>query len=105
MKEVKAFIRPNMIDYVIDALEAMEHPPGLTISDVRGWGHPKDGPSRLVKRVKLETIVPTSRVGEIISIIVEKGHTGRFGDGKIFVSDVVKAVRIRTGEEDDDVIR
>jgi nitrogen regulatory protein P-II 1 len=105
MKEIKAFIRTNMIDYVIDALETLPNAPGITLSDVRGWGHPKEGPAQLVQRIKLETVVPAQRVDEVISVIVEKGQTGNFGDGKIFVSDVQKAVRIRTWETDDDVIR
>lgn len=106
MKEIKAFIRTNMIDYVIDALENMETAPGLTLSEVRGWGHAEEKEAAvLVNRMKLETVVPSHRVDEIISVIVEKGHTGNYGDGKIFVSNVEKAVRIRTGETDEDVIR
>ena len=106
MKEIKAFIRNNMLDYVVDALENMDTPPGITLSDVRGWGHVKgDKRARLIKRTKLETVVPTDRVEEITSIIFEKGHTGNPGDGKIFVSNVESGVRIRTGETDEDVIR
>ena len=106
MKEIKAFIRTNMIDYVIDALENLEDAPGITLSDVRGWGHAQEKEAAvLVNRVKLETVIPSNRVDEIISVIVEKGHTGNYGDGKIFVSNVEQAVRIRTGETDDDVIR
>ncbi len=105
MKELKAFIKPNMIRYVVDALESLEDAPGITLSDVRGWGHPKEGPAKLVEMVKLETVIPTERVEEIISVIVEEGQTGNYGDGKIFVSNIEKAVRIRTGETDDDVIR
>lgn len=106
MKEIKAFIRTNMIDYVIDTLENLDDAPGITLSDVRGWGHAQEKESaRLVERVKLETVVPTERVEEIISVIVRKGQTGNYGDGKIFVSNIEKAVRIRTGETDYDVIR
>ena len=107
MKEKKAFIKPNMIDYIIDAIEALDDAPGITLSDVRGWGHrsKSSGPARLTKRIKLETVIPTARVEEIITVITEKGRTGNPGDGKIFVSDVEKAVRIRTGETDYDVIR
>ncbi|MEX2410183.1 MAG: P-II family nitrogen regulator [Candidatus Paceibacterota bacterium] len=106
MKEIKAFIRPNMIDYVIDGLEALPEPPGITLSDVRGWGHIKaNANARLTNRIKLETVVPDERVSEIISVIVEKGKTGNHGDGKVFVSSVDKAFRIRTGESDEDVIR
>jgi nitrogen regulatory protein P-II 1 len=106
MKEIKAFIRTNMIDYVIDGLEALSEPPGITLSDVRGWGHVKaEDEARLTNRVKLETIVPDERVDEILDVIIQKGKTGNPGDGKIFVSNVEKAVRIRTREIDEDVIR
>ena len=106
MKEIKAFIRTNMIDYVIDALENLEDAPGITLSNVRGWGHAEEKKAaQLVERVKLETVVPTHRVDEVIAVIIEKGQTGNYGDGKIFVSNVEQAVRIRTGETDEDVIR
>ena len=106
MKEIKAFIRTNMIDYVIDALENLPNAPGITLSNVRGWGHAKgEERARLIERTKLETVVPTHRVDEIIDVITENSHTGNPGDGKIFVSDVERGVRIRTGETDDDVIR
>jgi nitrogen regulatory protein P-II 1 len=106
MKEIKAFIRNNMMDYVIDAIENLEEAPGITLSKVRGWGHADEkSVPKLVERTKLETVVPTQRVDEIIAVIVEKGQTGNYGDGKIFVSSVEKALRIRTGETDDDAIR
>ena len=95
-----------MIDYVIDAIEALDDAPGITLSDVRGWGHRnKGGSARLTERIKLETVVPTARVEEIIAVIIKKGRTGNPGDGKIFVSNIEQAVRIRTGETDFDVIR
>ncbi len=105
MKEIKAFIRPNMINRLVDTLESLDNAPGITLSDVRGWGHPKKGPAQLVEMIKLETIVPTERVEEITTVIVEKGQTGNPGDGKIFISKVEKAVRIRTGKIDEDVVR
>lgn len=106
MKEIKAYIRTNMIDYVIDALENLDDAPGITLSEVRGWGHAQEKESaQLVERIKLETVVPTERVEEIISVIVDKGQTGNYGDGKIFISNVEKGVRIRTGETNSDVIR
>ena len=95
-----------MIDYVIDAIQALPDAPGITLSDVRGWGHVKaEQEARLINRVKLETVVPDERVSEIVEVIIEKGKTGNSGDGKIFVLQVEQAVRIRTGEVDDDVIR
>jgi nitrogen regulatory protein P-II 1 len=106
MKEIKAFIRNNMVDYVIDAIENLPDAPGITLSEVRGWGHVKgEERARLIERTKLETVVPTNRVDEIIDVITENGRTGNPGDGKIFVSDVERGVRVRTGETDEDVIR
>ena len=94
-----------MIDYVVDAIEALPDAPGITVSDVRGWGHPKgDGPAQLEERVKLETVIPGRRVDEIVNIISEKGRTGNYGDGKIFITDIEGAIRIRTGERGADAV-
>lgn len=99
MKEIKAFVRPHQADHVIDVLEAQPDAPGVTVSDVRGFGHPKGGgPAQLAERTKLEIVVPDEQVESVLDTIIEHARTGRFGDGKIFVSDVEEAVRIRTGE-------
>lgn len=99
MKEIKAFIRPQMLDPVVDALESRPDSPGLTVSEVRGWGHMKgEAVPRLTERVKLEIVVPDDEVDDVVSVIVEKAHTGHSGDGKIFVSPVERGIRIRTGE-------
>ena len=99
MKEIKAYLRPRAVDAVVDLLEARPDAPGVTFSEVKGFGHPKGGgrPQR-VERVKLETVVPDSQAGHIVDMIAEAAHTGNFGDGKIFVSGVEDALRIRTGE-------
>lgn len=105
MKEIKVFLRPQMVDAVVDALEAHPDTPGLTVSDVRGWGHPKGGgPPRLIERVKLEIVVPDAWVEGIVYLIEEKARTGHPGDGKIFISSVDEAVRIRTGERERDAV-
>ena len=105
MKEIKAFIRSNMIDYVIDGLEGLPEPPGITLSDVRGWGHvAAEDEARLTNRIKLETVVPDERVAEIIDTIIQKGKTGNSGDGKIFVSNIEEVLRIRTSEKGTDAI-
>ena len=99
MKEIKAYIRPHQLDRTVDALEAGPEGPGVTVSEVKGFGHPKGGgPARLTKRAKLEIVVPDDEVEETIQAIIEHARTGNFGDGKIFVSDVEAALRIRTGE-------
>lgn len=107
MKEIKAFIREYMVDHVLDALEQLQNPPGVTLTSVHGIGHTERpvSPGRLIVGAKLETIVPDERVDEIVNILVERSHTGRTGDGIVFVSGVERAVRVRTGKEDDDAVR
>lgn len=99
MKEIKAYVRANVVDDVIDALEEQPKSPGLTAIEVRGYGHPKGGgPARLTRRIKLEIVVADAQVETVLNTIVEQARTGHFGDGKIFVSEVTEAVRIRTSE-------
>ena len=105
MKEIKAYIRPHQLDRVVDALEAKPESPGVTVSEVKGFGHPKGGgPAELMRRAKLEIVVPDTQVESIITLITEHAQTGNFGDGKIFVSDVEGAVRIRTGERGEEAV-
>jgi len=101
MNEIKAFIRPNMLDGVLRALH--EHPtlPGVTVSDVRGFGRvagrsatPEFG---TIEMVKLECIVSKEQTSEVVDLIKEHARTGRPGDGKIMVSAVHTSIRIRTG--------
>lgn len=108
MKQIKAFIRPNMRDEVIDAIESLPHVPGLTVSEVRGWGHPKGGgPAELTIRVKLEIIVSDDEVEMVVDCIVTHARTGEghFGDGTIFISPINEAVRIRNGDRGEQVVR
>lgn len=106
MKEIKAYLREDMIERVIDALEALDTPPGLSLSDVRGLGHtekPKP-PARFLERVKLEIIVPDDQADAIIQIIMKNARTSYHGDGLVFVSDVERAVRVRTGCEGPEIL-
>jgi len=106
MKEIKAIIQPFVLDKVIDALEVIPGLPGITISDVRGFGKAGDGndPVRDVKKVKLEIMVPESMAKEVVDRIAKAAHTGNPGDGKIFVIDIEDVVKIRTGERGRDAI-
>lgn len=105
MKEIKAYVRPHMLDHVIDALEATPDRPGVTVTKVEGFGHPRAGePAELARRAKLEIVVPDEQVEAVIGVIVEHARTGRVGDGKIFVYSVDEAVRIRTGERGRDAV-
>lgn len=105
MKEIKAIIRPDRLSVVLRALHAMPDLPGVTISTVRGSGRrvPANGVEDAfedVEMVKLEVVVPAALALDIVSAIEQAAHTGRVGDGKIFVIPVEHAVKVRSGERD-----
>ena len=112
MKKIEAIIKPFKLDEVKDALQAIDVQ-GITVSEVKGYGRQK-GHTELyrgaeyvvdfVPKIKLETVVEDERVEQVIETIVQTAHTGKIGDGKIFVSPIDDAVRIRTGERGEDAI-
>ncbi|RAK09347.1 nitrogen regulatory protein P-II family [Halanaerobium saccharolyticum] len=107
MKKIEAIIRPNKADNLIDKLESIGIS-GLNITEIKGYGSQKGHSEtyrgvtyriRLRKKIKVEIIVEYTEVDKIVEAIKEAVQTGEVGDGKIFISDVENAVRIRTGEE------
>jgi nitrogen regulatory protein PII len=112
MKLVTAIIRPFKLDDVRDALTDAGVS-GLTVTEVKGYGRQK-GHTELyrgaeyvvdfVPKIKLEAAVPDARVDAVIDALVEAARTDKVGDGKIFVSPLDHAVRIRTGEIGDDAL-
>jgi nitrogen regulatory protein P-II 1 len=107
MKEIKAIIRPFKMPEVIDALYGIDGLPGVTISEIRGFGRKPAGSARgqgaadaaeILPRIKLEVVVSDDRVDEIVEVIQRCAHTGNSGDGKIFVFTIADAVKIRTNE-------
>ena len=112
MKLVIAIIKPFKLEDVRDALTAAGvH--GLTITEVKGYGRQK-GHTELYRgaeyavnflpKLKIEVAVPSDRMQRIVEAIVSSAKTGQIGDGKIFVIPVERAVRIRTGETDDNAL-
>lgn len=113
MKEIKAIIQPFMVDKVLSALDAMDDLPGVTISEIMGWGrlperrqehdvvHAGHG---LSKKIKLEIVVRDDQVRSVVSAIATAARTGNAGDGKIFLHAIDHATRIRTGETGPDAI-
>ena len=109
MKKIEAIIKPFKLEDVKDALvEAGIE--GMTVSEVKGYGR-QQGHSELyrgaeyvvefIPKIKIELIVSSQEYADIaIKAIQENAKTGKIGDGKIFVSDISKAIRIRTDEED-----
>ena len=112
MKKIEAIIKPFKLEDVKEALVGINIS-GMTVSDVKGYGR-QQGHSELYRgaeyvvdflpKAKIELVVKDEDVDLCIEAITEGAHTGKIGDGKIFVSDVERVIRIRTGEEGDDAI-
>jgi nitrogen regulatory protein P-II 1 len=106
MKKIEAIIKPFKLDEVKEALQEVGLP-GITVTEVRGFGRQK-GHTELYRgaeytvdflpKVKIELVVEDAMVERIVEAICQAAQTGRIGDGKIFISPVEDAVRIRTGE-------
>ena len=106
MKKIEAIILPFKFEEVKEALKQIGID-GMTITDVRGHGRQKGHKEvyrgqeynvDLLPKIKLELVVAGERLDEVIASIASAARTGQIGDGKIFVSDVSAAVRIRNGE-------
>jgi len=112
MKRIEAIIKPFKLEDVKDAL-ADKGITGMTVIEVKGYGRQK-GHSELYRgaeyvvdflpKIKIELVVDEKDVKEVTSTIIESARTGKIGDGKIFISDIEKIVRIRTGEIDTEAI-
>ena len=107
MKKVEAIIKPFKLDEVKDELNSIGIL-GLTVSEVKGYGRQK-GHTELYRgaeyavdflpKIKIEMIVLDDIVDDVVETIKSKAHTGRIGDGKIFISSIDEVIRIRTGEK------
>jgi nitrogen regulatory protein P-II 1 len=107
MKKVEAVIKPFKLDEVKEALQDIGIQ-GLSVLEAKGFGRQK-GHTELYRgaeyvvdflpKVKIEVVVDDGQVDQVTEAIVNAAKTGKIGDGKIFVSDVGQAIRIRTGEE------
>ena len=112
MQKIEAIIKPFKLDEVKDALNAIGIL-GITVSEVKGFGRQK-GHTELYRgaeyvvdflpKVKIEVVIGDDLVPKVTEAIQAAAHTGRIGDGKIFVTPVTEAIRIRTGERGDEAI-
>ncbi|HEV8672514.1 MAG TPA: P-II family nitrogen regulator [Methylomirabilota bacterium] len=112
MKKLEAVIKPFKLDEVKEALTEIGII-GMTVSEVRGFGRQK-GHTELYRgseysidflpKVKVEVVIPEELVGKAIAAITSAAKTGAIGDGKVFVASVETAVRVRTGERDQDAL-
>ncbi len=112
MKKIEAIIKPFKLDEVKDALQEAGLQ-GITVLEAKGFGRQK-GHTELYRgaeyvvdflpKVKIELIIPDDLLDKAIEAIQSSAQTGRIGDGKIFVSSIEQAIRIRTGETGDDAL-
>ena len=112
MKKIEAIIKPFKLDEVKDALHEIGLQ-GLTVVEAKGFGRQK-GHTELYRgaeyvvdflpKVKIEVVLPDEQVERAIDAIIQAAKTDKIGDGKIFVSSIEQAIRIRTGESGDDAL-
>jgi nitrogen regulatory protein P-II 2 len=112
MKLIIAIIKPHRLDAVREALTGIGIE-GLTVTEVRGFGRQKGHTEiyrgaeyaiSFVPKIKLEVAVPERLVQQTVQTIQDTAKTGEIGDGKIFIADLLSAVRIRTGEAGEDAL-
>ncbi|MCZ4272274.1 P-II family nitrogen regulator [Maritalea porphyrae] len=106
MKLLAAIIKPSRLDAVRNALSAKDiH--GMTVTEVRGYGRQKGHTEiyrgaeyavNFIPKLKVEVALTDDQLADVIDLITEAARSGRIGDGKIFVFDLLDAIRIRTGE-------
>ena len=112
MKQVTAIIKPFKLDEVREGLAELGVT-GLTVTEVKGFGRQK-GHTELYRgaeyvvdflpKIKVEVVVADDRIEAVIDAIVKSAHTGKIGDGKIFVSPIEQVIRIRTGETNESAV-
>jgi nitrogen regulatory protein PII len=112
MKKIEAVIKPFKLDDVKEALTTAGIV-GMTISEVRGFGRQKGHTETyrggeytidFLPKMKVEVVVADDRVDKVVALITSAAKTGSIGDGKVFVSSLLDAVRIRTGEHGEDAV-
>ena len=106
MKKIEAIIRPHLLDAVRNALQEVGVA-GMTIGEVQGFGRQKGHTEtyrgteyqiEFIPKIKLEVIVPEDIEDNVVDAITKTARTGKFGDGKIFITGLDDVIRIRTGE-------
>jgi nitrogen regulatory protein P-II 1 len=112
MKKIEAIIRPFRIDDVRESLSEIGVK-GMTLTEVKGYGRQK-GHTELYRgseykidflpKIKLEVVVPDTMADKVVDTILKAAKTGQVGDGKIFISTVDDAIRVRTGESGEDAL-
>lgn len=112
MKKIEAIVKPFKLQEVKEALNELGIQ-GMTVTEVKGFGRQK-GHTEIYRgseytidfmpKVKIEMVLPDAQVDAAVDAIVKAGKTGKIGDGKVFITPVTDAVRIRTGERGDEAV-
>lgn len=112
MKKIEAIIKPFKLDDVREAIAEVGIT-GMTVTEVKGFGRQK-GHTELYRgaeyvvdflpKMRVEVVVPDETVEPVIEAIIKAANTGKIGDGKVFVTPVERAIRIRTGDENDQAL-
>ncbi len=112
MKKIEAIIRPHLLDEVKDRLRQIGNS-GMTVSEVKGFG--RTGGKRevyrgsayvvdFVPKARIEVLVADDLAADVVQAIIQAARTGKIGDGKIFITSVDEAIRIRTGERGEEAL-
>ena len=113
MQEIKAYIKHRKLEAVTLALHRVQGVTGMSVAHVVGFGrskvntsaaNPIEGAGDFGKHVKVEIVCHDQYVDEVVRVLKSEAHTGLRGDGRIFISDVNRAIRIEDGAEDDTVV-
>ena len=112
MKKIEAIIRPYKLEDVKQSLSSLGID-GMTVSEVKGFGRQK-GHTEIYRgseytldflpKIRIEIVLPDNQVSQAVKVIVESARTGKIGDGKIFIYPVEDAIRIRSGEVDENAL-
>ncbi|NCC59932.1 MAG: P-II family nitrogen regulator [Verrucomicrobiae bacterium] len=112
MKKIEAIIRPYKLEDVKQSLSSLGID-GMTVSEVKGFGRQK-GHTEIYRgseytldflpKIRIEIVLPDNQVSQAVKVIVESARTGKIGDGKIFIYPVEDAIRIRSGEMDENAL-
>ena len=112
MKKIEAVIQPFKLEEVKEALKGIGVD-GMTVTEVRGHGRQKGHTEvyrgqeykvDLLAKIKIELVIPSARLDEVVDTLMKAARTGKIGDGKIFVYDVADAIRIRNGDRGESAI-
>jgi nitrogen regulatory protein P-II 1 len=112
MKKIEAIIKPFTLDAVKQALQGAGVS-GMTITEVKGFGRQKGHTEMyrgeeyvvdFVPKIRIEVVVKDNMLDEVVGAILKAAHTGKIGDGKIFIGDLKEAIRIRTNERGDSAV-